>query len=206
MRRRQEGESRPMEQLEGGIVKATGGFYYVQTDQGRLECRAPDLFRKEGTTPYVGDLVQVEPTQPGQGYLVGIAPRKNSLVRPPLANIDRLALVVSTTQPEPNALVLDTMLAIACRREIPALLLFTKSDLCRREELAAVYRGAGFPVVEVSSKTGEGLEEVRGLLQGGLVALSGNSGAGKSSLLNALFPGLLPVYHGAAAHLLWEAV
>ena len=190
MRRRQEGESRPMEQLEGRIVKATGGFYYVQTDQERLECRARGLFRKEGTTPYVGDLVQVEPTQPGQGYLVGIAPRKNSLVRPPLANIDRLALVVSTTQPEPNALVLDTMLAIACRREIPALLLFTKSDLCRRGELAAVYRGAGFPVVEVSSKTGEGLEEVRGLLQGGLVALSGNSGAGKSSLLNALFPGL----------------
>ena len=178
------------QRLEGRIVKATGGFYYVETAEGRLECRARGLFRKEGITPYVGDRVQAEPTQPGKGYVVEILPRKNSLIRPPLANIDRLVLVVSTTQPEPNPLVLDTMLAIACRREIPPLIVFTKKDLAEREDLEAVYRQAGFPVLAVSSRTGEGLEAVRAQLEGGLIALSGNSGAGKSSLLNALFPGL----------------
>lgn len=178
------------ERLEGRIVKATGGFYYVETAGGRIECRARGLFRKEGITPYVGDLVQVEPTQPGKGYVVEIRPRKNSLIRPPLANIDRLVMVVSTTQPEPNALVLDTMLAIACRREIQPLIVLTKKDLVSREDLREIYGKAGFEVLEVSSETGEGIEEVRARFEGGLIALSGNSGAGKSSLLNALFPQL----------------
>lgn len=175
---------------QGLIVKATGGFYTVKTAQELLECRARGLFRKEGTTPYVGDQVLVEATQPGQGYVMEILPRRNSLIRPPLANIDRLALVVSTVQPPPNTLVLDTLLTIAQRREIEPLIIITKIDLARQDDLADLYQAAGFDVAQVSSATGEGMEQVRALLGHGLVAFSGNSGVGKSSLLNALCPEL----------------
>ena len=124
------------------------------------------------------------------GFITGLAPRKNFLIRPPVANLDRLVLVVSAADPAPNLLVVDKLTAIAARRGIPAALVFTKPDLADTANLAAIYRGAGYPVCQVNSLTGEGIPQVRALFQGGLSAFCGNSGAGKSTLLNALYPEL----------------
>lgn len=176
--------------MTGLIVKALGGFYYVRTPEGDMECRPIGLFRKEGISPMVGDRVTVEPTEDGRGSLTEIAPRKNSLVRPPVANLDRLAMVVSCAEPAPNILVLDKLTAIACRRGIPVTIIFSKIDLAAPDAYTNIYRRAGFQVFEVNSITGEGTEAVRAVLEQGLTAFCGNSGAGKSSLLNALFPEL----------------
>ena len=175
---------------QGLIVKATGGFYYVDCGGVVYSCRARGLFRKTGLTPYVGDMAQVEPIDAETGYITAILPRKNSLIRPPMANIDQLAIVVSSVQPLPNPLVIDTMTAIAARRGIAALLVFTKSDLGGAEQLAESYRKAGYPVVTVSSLQGAGVDEVRRHLAGKVTAFTGNSGVGKSTLLNAIDPRL----------------
>ena len=171
---------------QGLIIKATGGFYYVDCGGRVYSCRARGLFRKTGLTPYVGDLAQVEPIDEENGYITAILPRKNSLIRPPMANIDQLAIVVSSVRPLPNPLVIDTMTAIAARRGIQALLIFTKADLAQVGDLEESYRKAGYPVVTVSSTEGRGIDEVRRLLVGKLTAFTGNSGVGKSTLLNAI--------------------
>ena len=177
--------------IRGRIIRALGGFYYLDTPEGELECRARGVFRKEGVTPYVGDLAEAERTDGGKGYLVAVEPRKNFLIRPPVANIDLLVLVVSTVSPAPNRFVLDKMLAVAEHKGIEPMLAVTKSDLRRDPDLLRDYRQAGFQCLEVSSATGEGVDQLRQLLAGGrLIVFSGNSGAGKSSLLNALEPGL----------------
>ena len=181
---------KPEELPQGMIIKATGGFYYVDCGTTVYSCRARGLFRKTGMTPYVGDMVQVEPIDGQTGYVTAILPRKNSLIRPPMANIDQLAIVVSSIRPLPNPLVIDTMTAIAARREIGVLLIFTKTDLARDEGLEESYRKAGYPVVAVSSPNGTGVEEVRRHLAGKLTAFTGNSGVGKSTLLNAIDPRL----------------
>ena len=177
--------------VEGRIIRALGGFYYIDTPQGLVECRARGVFRKEGVTPYVGDLARAELTGEGKGYLTELLPRKNFLIRPPVANIDLLVLVVSTVSPAPNRFVLDKMLAVAEHKGIEPMLAVTKSDLRRDPELLADYRRAGYSCLEISSATGEGVAELREQLSGGrLVVFSGNTGAGKSSLLNALEPEL----------------
>ena len=176
---------------DGIITKSQGGFYWVRTPGGDLVCRGRGLFRKTDTVLVVGDRVTVQPTvTPGEGTIVDLLPRKNSLVRPPVANLDRLALVVSAVQPSPNTLVMDTLTAIAAQRNIDVVLVFTKTDLGDVGELADLYGRAGFRVYAVNSLTGEGTEPLKALFSQGLTAFCGNSGAGKSSLLNALFPGL----------------
>ncbi len=176
--------------LTGLILRSQGGFYQVRTSAGELRCRGRGRFRKEATQLLVGDQVEVQPTEEGAGFITGLAPRKNFLIRPPVANLDRLVLVVSAADPAPNLLVVDKLTAIAARRGIPAALVFTKPDLADTANLAAIYRGAGYPVCQVNSLTGEGIPQVRALFQGGLSAFCGNSGAGKSTLLNALYPKL----------------
>ncbi len=176
--------------LTGLILRSQGGFYQVRTSAGELRCRGRGRFRKEATQLLVGDQVEVQPTEEGAGFITGLAPRKNFLIRPPVANLDRLVLVVSAADPAPNLLVVDKLTAIAARRGIPAALVFTKPDLADTVNLAAIYRGAGYPVCQVNSLTGEGIPQVRALFQGGLSAFCGNSGAGKSTLLNALYPEL----------------
>ena len=176
--------------LTGLILRSQGGFYQVRTSAGELRCRGRGRFRKEATQLLVGDQVEVQPTEEGAGFITGLAPRKNFLIRPPVANLDRLVLVVSAADPAPNLLVVDKLTAIAARRGIPAALVFTKADLADTANLAAIYRGAGYPVCQVNSLTGEGIPQVRALFQGGLSAFCGNSGAGKSTLLNALYPKL----------------
>ena len=175
---------------DGLIIKALGGFYYVRTADSIIECRAKGAFRKEGISPCVGDSVTINMTDNGKGYVVQIAPRINSLIRPPVANIDRLAMIVSCIAPAPSTLVIDKLTAIARRRNIPVIVIFTKIDLANHERYSQIYRNAGFAVYTVDNMSGVGCKEVQEALKTGITAFCGNSGAGKSSLLNAIFPKL----------------
>lgn len=175
---------------QGLIVKATGGFYYVQCHDDLYECRARGLFRKEGLTPYVGDSAEIEITGEQTGYIVAIKDRKNSLIRPPLANIDRLALVISAHEPEPNAFVTDKMITIAERRNIEPVIIMTKVDLGDYLDFGRIYESGGFKVFYTSKLTGQGIDEIGELFSEGITAFTGNTGTGKSSLLNAIDSGL----------------
>jgi len=177
-------------ELVGRIWKATAGFYYVKTEDALLECRARGVFRKEGNTPLVGDMVRVSLTPDGKGTVSEILPRKNSLVRPPLANLDRMVLVLSVTDPEPNFYVADSYLAILAHRGIDAMIALTKSDLADPSELKLLYAGAGYPVYVVGQGEEEGLSALVNALSEGVSAFCGNSGVGKSTLLNRIDPRL----------------
>ena len=172
-------------------MRSLGGFYTVISEDGtKTECRGRGIFRKDATTLLVGDRCRFEPTEPGCGSITAIAPRKNTLQRPPVANLDRLAMVISLADPAPNALVIDQLTAIAARRNIPVAVLFTKPDLADPTPWAEIYRKAGYPTAVVNNRTGKGLEAAAELLKGGITAFCGNSGAGKSSLMNGLYPDL----------------
>ncbi|WRS26877.1 ribosome small subunit-dependent GTPase A [Oscillospiraceae bacterium MB08-C2-2] len=178
-------------QQTGLIVKATGGFYYVLTPDGtRYQCRARGVFRKEKRSPCVGDRVDILLPPEGDGTVMEIHPRRNTLIRPPLANLDQMGVVISTADPAPNLYVLDQFLAVLEYKEIEPLIIVTKADVSCPDDLARLYEACGFRVFVVSSKTGQGLEEVRHALTGKISAFSGNSGVGKSSLLNAIDPRL----------------
>lgn len=176
--------------ISGLILRSQGGFYQVRTDEGEVQCRGRGRFRKEAVRLLVGDRVTVQPTGPDTGSIVEIDKRDNFLIRPPVANLTRLALVVSAAQPAPNLLVVDKLTAIAARRGIPIQLVFTKSDLADTAALADIYRKSGFPVYRVDSLSGEGIPAVREAFAQGVTAFCGNSGAGKSTLLSALYPQL----------------
>lgn len=180
-------------QVRGRILNSLGGFYEVQTPQGTLSCRARGLFRKEGVTPLTGDEVLVRDMGDGTGYVEEILPRRNSLIRPPVANLDVLVFVVSILSPPPNLLVLDKLIAIAEHQKIEPVIAVTKTDLAsgeQTEQLCALYRKAGFVVFAVSAFTCEGIAELRDYLRGKQSCFCGNTGAGKSSLLNAIAPDL----------------
>lgn len=180
-----------MEKRTGLIVKATGGFYYVQAEDVLYECRARGLFRKEGVSPLVGDRVELEPTGEAAGYVTAILPRKNALVRPPLANVDTFVIVASVSDPAPNALVIDKLMAIACHKGIRPMLVITKSDLGAPDALEEIYRTVGIPVFAVSQQSDEGIADIHAALSNGISAFSGNTGVGKSSLLNRIDERLL---------------
>ena len=172
-------------------MRSLGGFYTVISEDGtKTECRGRGIFRKDATTLLVGDRCRFEPTEPGCGSITAIAPRKNTLQRPPVANLDRLAMVISLADPAPNALVIDQLTAIAARRDIPVVMIFTKPDLADPTPWVEIYRKAGYPTAVVNNRTGKGLTEAAALLKGGITAFCGNSGAGKSSLMNGLYPEL----------------
>lgn len=170
------------------IVKGIGGFYYVKTADGIVECRAKGIFRRRGVTPVAGDRVRLE-HEAGTAVIAEILPRKNVFVRPPVANVDQFFIVASTVQPVPSTLVIDKLSAIAVDRGAQPVLVITKGDLYGADTLAQCYSTAGFPVLCVNAATGEGLAPLRDMLAGKLSAFSGNSGVGKSTLLGALMPG-----------------
>lgn len=180
-----------MKRQEGRILRGVGGFYYVETADAVYECRARGLFRKEGITPLAGDRAVIAVEADNTGFLEEILPRRNALVRPPIANVDMLAIVCSVADPQPNTLVMDKLIATAEQQCIEPILLINKTDLGSPEEIAAIYRKAGFAVFTVCAKTGEGLAAVRECLKGKVTAFTGNSGVGKSSLLNVLEPDLM---------------
>ncbi len=147
------------------IIKGIGGFYYVQTVEGVVECRAKGIFRKRKITPVAGDHVTLE-QEAGTWVIAEIMPRKNVFVRPPVANVDQFFIVASTVEPSPSTLVIDKLSAIAVDKEAQPVLLITKNDLSDAGRLAANYRHAGFPVVIVDAAGGRGLNEVRAMLEG----------------------------------------
>ncbi len=176
--------------LEGLVRKGIGGFYTVETVEGFYTCTARGKFRKARISPYAGDRVRILGEEDGTGALEEILPRKNFLVRPPIANIDQLFIVSSLRDPHPETGIIDRTIAAAELENIDPVLVLTKTDLEDASGLKAVYDLAGVPCVVVSSVPGAGVDQVRALLSGKVSAFTGNSGVGKSTLLNALFPHL----------------
>ena len=174
---------------EGRIDKALSGFYYVATAAGEtLSCRARGKFRKEGLSPLVGDRVSVRELGNGEGYVEAILPRRNAFRRPAVANIDQLVIVASGAIPVTDPFLIDRMCAVAALKDCGVVLLLNKHDLDPAEELYRIYTAAGFLTLRVSAETGEGIAELKELLSGKLSAFTGNSGVGKSSILNRLDP------------------
>ena len=175
------------------IIKALSGFYYVQTESGVVTCKARGRFRRQDATPLVGDLVRIS-RQGNDGVLEEILPRRNVFIRPAVANIDQLVVLASCAVPVTEPFLIDRVLAIARLQDVPALVVVNTDDLAPARPLAEIYRQAGVSVIVTSAETGEGIDALRDALAGKLSCLTGNSGVGKSSLLNSVCPGLqLPV-------------
>ncbi len=175
---------------EGVIVKALSGFYTVQTAEGPLSCKARGRFRLDGTSPLVGDRVLCSVDETGRGRVDRLLPRRNFFVRPAVANVDALVFVAANANPVTDPFLIDRVSAIARDNGCQLIVCLNKADLDPAEELWETYTLAGFPVLRTSAETGQGVEELRSLLRGKISAFTGNSGVGKSSLLNRLLPGI----------------
>ncbi len=170
---------------DGIITKGIGGFYYVQTETGTVECKARGVFRKEGQTPMVGDRVRIAEKN-GKGSIEEIYLRKNQLIRPAVSNIDQLVVTVALTDPAPNLFLVDCFLLLGEYAQIETVLCFNKTDLTQDTSAADIYAAAGYDVILTSVQTGEGIALLKEKLKDKTSAFAGNSGVGKSSLLNAL--------------------
>lgn len=177
-----------MEEREGIILKALSGFYYVRCGGELVTCRARGKFRHQKLTPLVGDRVTVRLQADGSGSLEGILPRENYFQRPAVANIQQLVIIASGAIPVTDPFLLDRMISLAETKGCTPILCFNKWDLAAPEELAEIYTAAGIPTLRVSAVTGLGIPELRELVAGKVSAFTGNSGVGKSSILNALEP------------------
>lgn len=178
----------------GRIEKALSGFYYVNTGRETLQCRARGKFRKEGLSPLVGDWVQVRELGGGEGFVEAVETRRNVFSRPAAANIDQLVILASAAIPVTEPYLIDRIAAIAALKGCDVLVCLNKCDLDPAEGLYGIYSRSAIPVLRISAETGEGLDALRRAIAGKLNAFTGNSGVGKSSVLNALVPGLqLPV-------------
>ena len=177
------------EKRTGRIVRSLSGFYDVQTDKGLVTCRARGILRRERNSPLTGDLAEIS-VERGKGMVEKLLPRKNHFIRPAVANIDALVVFAANVNPVTEPYLIDRVAAIAGDQEVPVYLCVNKCDLDPAIELVRIYENADFPVIRTSAETGEGVEELRSLIQGKLVAFTGNSGVGKSSILNRLAPEL----------------
>lgn len=173
--------------MNGIILKAVSGVYSVSAQEHIYECKARGSFRKSGVSPLVGDRVEFETEPDGSGVITAVLPRKSVLWRPPVANIDKLFIVSSYENPAPNAFLVDKITAIAVYAAIVPVIVFNKCDMGDFAQWEHIYRGAGFPVYTVSAATGEGIDGLKRELANSVSAFTGNSGVGKSSILNALF-------------------
>lgn len=174
--------------MTGRIQKALSGFYYVDTGAAVLQCRARGKFRKEGISPLVGDQVEVRELGNGEGFVEKILPRRNAFLRPAVANIDQLVVIASAAIPKTDPYLIDRVASIAALKNCSVAVVLNKCDLDPAEELYGIYHASGFPTMRVSAETGEGMEELKAFISGKLSAFTGNSGVGKSSILNALDP------------------
>ena len=177
------------ERKTGRIVRSLSGFYDVQIPGRVVTCRARGILRKEGNSPLTGDMVEIT-LERGKGMVEKLLPRKNSFVRPAVANVDALVVFAANVNPVTEPFLIDRVAAIAGDQEVPVYLCVNKCDLDPALDLVRIYTNAGFPVICTSAETGEGVEQLRQLLTGKLVAFTGNSGVGKSSILNRLCPEL----------------
>ncbi|MBR3780173.1 MAG: ribosome small subunit-dependent GTPase A [Clostridia bacterium] len=171
---------------DGFIIKGIGGFYYVETAEGIFECKARGIFRKSGLKPLAGDKVTVSINDKAENTIEKIHERKNSLDRPPVANVDKLFILSSVCEPKPVLLIIDRLTAIATVKNIEPIVVFTKNDLEDASEYIDIYKKAGIKAYAVSCVNREGIDEIKNELKGCISAFCGNSGVGKSSLLNAI--------------------
>lgn len=174
---------------KGKILRGIGGFYYVKTDVGLIECRARGVFRNKSVMPYVGDNVTIEISDDGTGYVTSIETRDNYFIRPPIANVDLLLIVVAMSNPSPDLMFLDKMLIQAQYSEVEAIICFNKSDLLSEEADSSyvdIYQNLGYKVFVTSTYTGEGIDEIKDAINGKVISVCGFSGVGKSSLLNII--------------------
>ena len=174
---------------EGRILNSISGFYNVQTPAGVITCRGRGSLRKGGDSPLTGDLVEIT-VEHGKGMVERILPRRNRFIRPAVANVDALVIFAANVNPVTEPFLIDRVAAIAGDQEVPVILCVNKCDLDPAVDLVRIYEKAGFPVIRASAETGEGVEELRKLLRGKLTAFTGNTGVGKSSMLNCLCPEL----------------
>lgn len=174
---------------DGIISKALSGFYYVSCTDGLLECKARGRFRLDGTSPLVGDRVRCSRDQNGKGRIDAVEPRRNWFIRPAVANIDAMVFVAANTNPVTDPFLVDRVSVIAAEAGCQLILCINKADIDPGEELYNTFTAAGFPVVRTSAETGQGMEALRTLIDGKICAFTGNSGVGKSSILNRLLPG-----------------
>lgn len=179
-----------METKNGILMKSIGGFYYVRCDGEIFECKARGSFRKSGSSPIVGDNVTITVPDDGFAAIEAILPRRNMLKRPALANIDLLVIVCSTVEPSPNYTIIDKMTALAINNDMTPVVVVSKNDLQNGEEIARIYRNAGIDVFMCSPDESEEICRLKHFLSNKISAFTGNSGVGKSTLLNALFPQL----------------
>jgi ribosome biogenesis GTPase len=177
------------ERLTGRIVRSISGFYDVQTEKGIITCRGRGVLRKGHESPLTGDMVEIT-VEKGKGMVEKILPRRNRFIRPAVANVDALVVFAANVNPVTEPFLIDRVAAIAGDREVSVYLCVNKCDLDPAIDLIRIYRNAGFSVIQASAETGEGVEELRELIRGKLVAFTGNSGVGKSSMLNRLCPDL----------------
>ena len=173
---------------EGVILKGIGGFYYVETSEGIFECKAKGRFRKDKLKPLAGDRVEITVRDNQENTIDAINERKNKLIRPPVANIDKLMIIVSVASPMPNTVIVDKLTVIAEKGGIEPVIVITKSDLEeeRAKELFDIYSSTGYRTYMFSSVDRRNIDAIRNEFTGCLTALTGNSGAGKSTLLNAI--------------------
>ena len=173
----------------GRILRALSGFYDVQTPEGLITCRGRGSLRKTHQIPLTGDMVEIT-MEKGKGMVEKILPRRNGFVRPAVANVDALVVFAANVNPITEPFLIDRVAAIAGDQGVEVILCVNKCDLDPAVDLVRIYRNAGFPVIQASAETGQGVEELRSRLQGKLTAFTGNTGVGKSSMLNRLCPEL----------------
>lgn len=175
--------------IDGIIIKGIGGFYYVEAADGIIyECKARGVFRKEKITPLAGDKVEISVDENNKNSIDKIYERRNMFKRPPIANVDKLVVVSSVCDPRPNLLIIDRLTAVAVYKNVEPIIVFTKNDLQSADEYIEIYKNAGFKTFAVSNETGEGIGEVKSVIENGVCVFTGNSGVGKSSLINRMYP------------------
>lgn len=176
--------------MEGRIIKALSGYYYVDTGAEIVTCRARGKFRLDGTSPLVGDRVRLDISADGSGSVQEIFSRRNYFIRPAVANIDLMVMLAAAVNPVTDPFLIDRVSALAVHHSCDFLLCINKTDLAAGDELCSIYSGSGIPVLRTSALTGDGISELSERLAGRVCVFTGNSGVGKSSLLNALSPEL----------------
>lgn len=186
---------------EGIIIKALSGFYYVETPEGVISCKARGKFRLDGTSPLVGDRVCLTSEKDGSGRIDKVLERKNFFIRPAVANIDALVFVAANVNPITDPFLIDRVAVIAQEANCELIVCVNKIDLDKGDDLYGIYTDAGYRVIRTSAETGEGTKDLFDAMRGKVCAFTGNSGVGKSSILNVLLPGAAIPTDAVSEHL-----
>ena len=172
----------------GVIYKALSGFYYVDCEGRSITCRARGKFRNDGSSPCVGDRVNITLINDNEGTVTEILPRRNTFIRPAVSNIDQMVIIVSAVIPITDPFLIDRIALISVLNNCEPVICINKCDLDKADKLYSIYEKSGFKLIRVSVKTGEGINELKDALKGKINVFTGNSGVGKSSILNAIAP------------------